>query len=491
MRAISTCIFVAFFFSSSARSEDSYLLIGGGPTLDSSHVSMEKNAIWIQELLNGFSFASGETWYGMGVSEKPSVLYHAADESISKQWEPLARVFNKSESNNLRLRKSRIQSNMGPYTYRKVADALNSQVGSLKVKDSLFVIFSGHGSRSKGERYELNALRLLHDQKYTAKSFSEVLASVPEGSHVRFLLPQCYSGGFIRSVFRMPGHPTLSSLMPSVCGFVSVPETQISEGCTVGVNADDYRDYSTYFFSALAGHRRNGEALPVNPDIDHDGRVSLLEAHYYAFSEAQSSDLPTSTSEYVLELAQPWYARWLPRFEQSPDNPYVKVGRRLANRTAIDYEHAWTLLRVRMKLQSETDDLKDLMDEEGKVLRRLRLSILSRLSEVSKVVYKPLSESVTKSPPEEAQQAIDWIREQADYPHLVELQDKMESLKIAHLDIRRRLMQLEKMQRTKKLAILFDRIREIGTGQEKAAFKDLHQCESWSPPQNQDSVGTP
>jgi hypothetical protein len=52
---------------------------------------------------------------------------------------------------------------------------------------------------------------------------------------------------------------------------------------------------------ALSGTRRDGTPLPELADFDHDGTFGLLDAHTWARIEANSFDVPTTTSERWLE----------------------------------------------------------------------------------------------------------------------------------------------------------------------------------------------
>ena len=481
MHPVARLALLLIAFSGLARSENSYLIVGGGPYPVDYDASMERNVVWLENLVPQWNFSGGEIWYGLGAGGKPDVLFQDADRPAVSQWEPLARVFNEAVNNRLRLSHNQVKANAGAFTYDNVSAVLERQVGALKRGDSLFFIYSGHGSRSREEAYEMNGLRLLGDKRYTAKSFSEVLQSAAAGSHVRFVLPQCFSGGFLRSVFRTPAQPTISTLMPDDCGFVSVPESRIAEGCTVGVQAAEYRDYSTYFFAALAGRSRTGEALTTDPDSDHDGQITLLEAHRYAFSEAQSTDIPSSTSEAVLEMSQPWYSRWLPRLNKTPDNPYTRLAQRIAVRIGVDSDDDWQLLSAGHALRDKVEALAQEIEATGEQARTLRLSIKSRLETVSQVKYRTLSETVEKPPSAEAQKAIDWIRSQADYPRLAALQDRVELLKQEQLEQRRQLAQFEKIHRAKQLANSFDRLEQTRPHDYLAAYDQLQQCESWSP----------
>src|SRR5690606_11213060 len=137
---------------------------------------------------------------------------------------------------------------------------------------------SGHGSYEPQHPVD-NAFRLWGETRYSAKDLNALLRKAPDGSNIRFVTPQCFSGAFMRSVFNDPESPSATDIMPQHCGFASVPENKVSEGCTPAIDVGDYRDYTTYFLAAIDGKTRTGAQLNRNPDIDRDGRVSLLEAH--------------------------------------------------------------------------------------------------------------------------------------------------------------------------------------------------------------------
>src|SRR5690606_12071652 len=96
-------------------------------------------------------------------------------------------------------------------------------------------------------------------------------------------------------------------------------------------DAGDYRDYATYFVAALAGETRVGKSLSTQPDLNGDGKVSLIEAHSYAYTEGFSKDIPFSTSDYYLELWEPWFTRWR-SLPFAANNPYWVNAQRIAYR---------------------------------------------------------------------------------------------------------------------------------------------------------------
>jgi hypothetical protein len=134
----------------------------------------------------------------------------------------------------------------------------------------------------------------------------------------------------------------------ALCGFVATSEDRGSEGCTASIDTSAYRDYSSYFFSAIHGMTINGENLAVNTDLNNDGAVTLKKAHIYILSNALAIDLSRSTSDDYLVQWQPWYFSWVPELSE-PDNLYSDISRRIALRISFKEKakHSFQLLKIR------------------------------------------------------------------------------------------------------------------------------------------------
>ena len=73
-----------------------------------------------------------------------------------------------------------------------------------------------------------------------------------------------------------------------------------------------------------------------NPDKNNDGKVGFREAYLYADMEAYARGVPRSTSEYFLELWEPWYVKWTPFDLADADNEYRIVATSIAEKLAIN-----------------------------------------------------------------------------------------------------------------------------------------------------------
>jgi hypothetical protein len=109
---------------------------------------------------------------------------------------------------------------------------------------------------------------------------------------------QCHSGGFADVIFAK-GDATGELAEQPRCGFYSTVPERVAAGCTSDIDEEDYQEYSTYFWAALSGETRQGRQL-TRPDYDHDGQISLAEAHAYVTITSPTIDIPIKTSDVFL-----------------------------------------------------------------------------------------------------------------------------------------------------------------------------------------------
>lgn len=466
---------------------DHYLLVGGGADPLSSQVSIESNVLWIESLMANVPFSTHQVLFAAGPDGPPDVVLHAPQDPEVQRWLPLARVYGEQKQALSVFRRNMVPGNLAASTKARVTDTLGRTIGSLRSGDSLFLVYNGHGSFESSRDTSKNALRLWGGPQLNVREFGAALDKAPTGATVRYLLPQCFSGGFTRSLARDPARPRASEVAPGRCGFFSVADNMIAEGCTPGVDVGEYRDYSTFFFAALAGHTRTGGALARNPDRDDDGRVSLSEAHEYAYTEGLSSDVPRATSEYYLELWQPWQARWQSFLPIAPDNPYAWRAQRLAANLGLP---TGSLAELGRSAFAQRHDLERRVVEASARLAELR--------EQEKKLRRPLDEDFRRQWPEgsqpnastyprfitvQAPAALEWIRNHPGYPALIEIQDHIERDELALLELRRQAAGMARVQRSLELASLHENFLRRASDQEHRTYDALLACEAWSLPQ--------
>ncbi len=109
------------------------------------------------------------------------------------------------------------------------------------------------------------------------------------------------AGGFADLAFwHAEAQLGLSSRSPR-CGLFAGTADRGTSGCDPNPDRQAQESYALHMAHALSGTRRDGTPLPELADFDHDGTFGLLDAHTWARIEANSFDVPTTTSERWLE----------------------------------------------------------------------------------------------------------------------------------------------------------------------------------------------
>src|SRR5690606_5952026 len=231
--AVSILIAIAALaaWSPATGADDSYILIGGGPSPDDSQVSIEQNVLWIDSVLQQAPFSHSRVLFGGGNNGVLDVIFHSDDGPEVDRWMPLARLFGKQEEARIQYRSNLVARNEGSATKERVVELLNTEINKLNAGDSLLLIYSGHGSHNPKD-VTLNALRLWGESRLDVKEFTRILNKAPVDTTIRYVLPQCFAGAFARSILRAPSKPGTEGVVTSRCGFFAVDEHNGAEGCT-------------------------------------------------------------------------------------------------------------------------------------------------------------------------------------------------------------------------------------------------------------------
>lgn len=346
------CGLIAILLSAQpAQAKDYFLTIGGGYSPAGNQVSLESNVLFLQRTLKQErpDAPPHEIYFADGDAPERDVQY--ADAAAAKSCPPAARimteVFGQADSVGLSYRNHNISDVKGP-TERSAISRRFRQLGrELKSGDRLIVYVTGHGSEPKGgasgdddydyryddEKQEWVAsypdddddqakatsndttLFLWNDERVAASEFGGWLDRLPEEVEVVLIMVQCYSGGFAHAIFNQNNADLGLSSRPR-CGFFSQVHDRPAAGCTPEMREAEYKEYSTYFWAALAGASRTGEPID-RPDYNGDGAVSFAEAHAYVIVESDTIDIPVCTSEALL--------RRYSRLPGSPDDDRSKT----------------------------------------------------------------------------------------------------------------------------------------------------------------------
>ncbi len=461
---------LTLLITGSAWAERKIIQIGGGNRIDNSQGQIEDNVIWLSEILRrssddvvNFFAAGGEA------AVKDVSLYGA--KARDPLLEPITRVFDDRDAARLAFKSNRVPDLSGSMVEEEVTPALERILDGLGSDSDLLLIYNGHGGHNR-EDVRLNTLKTWRDGRLDVEEMDRILDHAPQDASVRFIFPQCYSGGFYYLIYDDPHASRIAS--QNRCGFFAESPFEESEGCSLDTNKEEYRDYSTYFFAPLNGATRNGEPLPVNPDLDGNGAVSFRESHLYALMVGESKDLSRSTSEMYLEAWEPWYLRW--SHEENRDSVYWKIAEYIARSRQLSLD-GWELAKAKRRLQQRIDEVVRKQQEHEESIEAIAEGIRSEVVLKWPEVEHPYTRAYLNLMQSGAASVAAAIRELPDYSRLVELQNGLDRLSAQELALERDKSQIDRIQRMKRLARLERQFSRFAGDEEKGDYERLVTCE--------------
>lgn len=462
-----------------ARAEDHVWIIGGGPYPDHSQVQIEINVNFVLDTLREQQpAAQTHVYFADGNSPGADIKLEVADRADARSGlQPLARVFDQQFQDASEYRNHEVAPVAGGTEAAALAARLREEFARLKAGDRALIIFNGHGLRGEKDAAE-NTLRLWNDTEMTVRELEGLLGQIQPAVPVRFVMTQCYSGGFARLI--RPGADDVTGLAAgNRCGFMAEAEDRESEGCTASVDIGDYRDYTTYFFAALRGQTVLGEPLPVNPDEDEDGAVTLREAHHYVLNQAHNADLPRATSEVYLERWQPWYLRWIDTGGE-PDNEFGTLARELAAATGLPPSGRALISELDARRRDHARQIAELDSEDevlGPGIRELQHAMQQDLVMLWPALDQPYTHHYRELLADGTAAVQAAIVADPRYERLVAMQARRDSIETELLYLDRDSTRLDRIRRLRKLARLRAQFERHASAREREEFSRLSRCE--------------
>ena len=450
--------------TSVVEARDYAWIIGGGYDLQSSQAQIEKNVSWAADVIRSRSPATQlKIYFDDGNDPLKDVLeWHPVNDSDDRML-PLARIYDTYIASGEQYRNHTINNVAGSTDTESMLPQLVKDFAELQQGDQALLIYNGHGGQQTPDPLT-NVMWLWNDSSLDVRGMDKLLSNIDPAVPLRFVFTQCYSGGFAY----------LTHKQTNRCGFMAVPPDRQAEGCSAAVDIGDYRDYSTYFFAALSGRSRTGKPLQRDPDLDHDGQVSLYEAHLYALRTAVSSDLPRSTSETFLLDWRPWYQRLFAT--DSPDNQYARISKTLKQRYAI--HNRTDIAKRRRALQQRLDEYRNARAHLVRLIkqrsRKLRAELERRWPEVSYAYTRNFVHFLQH----DLDAAVAYLLANSDYTDLVSKQKEYQLLKKQRLAVERELMQLQKIDFLDTLASTYDYFQQHANEADRQQYQRLFACEN-------------
>jgi len=461
-----------------ARAEIEIIQVGGGESIENTQGQIESNVVWLSQILLQLS-SRLTNFFGAGTSPEKDVAYWSPDAKPTVM-DPLTRIFASMKESQLVYRHNRLERVDGPTSKAELTKALTKKMSEVEPKGEVLLIYNGHGGLSYKSRGGVswpdprgNYLRLWGSEQMSIAEVDAIFDQAPPDATIRFIFPQCYSGAFARLIYESPDSDRPAQ--QNRCGFLSQSAWAQSEGCSLNINKDTFRDYTTYYFAPLYGQTRTDEPLPGNPDLDGDGMLSYREGHFYALRYGESKDLSRSTSEAFLEDWEPWYLRW-DTISENEDSLYWDLAQAVADRNDLSLDGR-DLRKHRQLLRMELDRIRSQRKDLEEKIEASQSAIQGRIKRRWPELLHPYTEAYRRLLDAELPAITAFVTADPGYADLSDDQDRLIEIEQQELAADRRLAQAEKVIRFKKLARLEAQFERFASAEDRSFLERLRGCE--------------
>lgn len=469
------------------RGEDHFLTIGGGYSPTGNQVSLEKNVLYFQRLLSDMHLASQPHEIFFSDGDDPHRDVEFADPSLPAPRANLllARIFSKEDLLEYRFRTHQVPGIRGASSPDNL-DRWFSEVGSrLKAGDRLIIYLTGHGG--KGTDIQNPHFFMWNRKQMTMKDFAAKLDKLPESVPVVLVMVQCYSGGFANAIFK-DGDAKTGMSAANRCGFYATVPDRPAAGCTADIRDENYKEYSTSFWSAICGRSRTGQVV-APPDYDHNGHVSFAEAHAYTVLASDTIDIPVKTSDAFLRAFSKTKADKMPEL-LTVDSPYDAL---LATASPIDRAvleglssqlglsgepRAKAARDLAAKVEKDRGGLnrgkKQLNDKYQAARRQIAESLKLRCPELENPWHPQSIEDLRSNGPE----IVAAIESHESYSTLNQMHDELEQRSTQSLDLERRWAKCQRFLRFAENVALAANLAKVASQELQARYQALLASES-------------
>ena len=344
-----------------------WIAAGGGPTPEYNQLSVEDDLALFADTLGA---AEGMLFFAGGPGTRSVQVLDVARRGEQVAGE-IADFFDARAGRDAHYRATRLALH-GPAT---VGATLGAIERALTADDGPLTVFlAGHGTA--GEAPGDAALLMWGDEALSPAALAETLDRAPSSRTVRVVITSCYSGGFGEIAYR-GARAELGVAETDRCGFFAAPWDLQASGCDPDPDRAVHEGYAIHFLAALRGKDREGRDARSALDLDHDGHVSLREAHARAVIASSSLDVPTTTSETWLRAAAP---------ERGAEKPYAlpevdAVVAAMAQRTGLvgrETSARAELTRRHERMTRLSDEMVAIDEDEASAYRSAAAALLSR-----------------------------------------------------------------------------------------------------------------
>ena len=480
-----TTLLGLLFIGSIASARDHVLVIGGGPSPASSQLSIERNVVFIRQALAnmGRTDIQPEVLFASGPEAVPDVCVDQTT-AVPRAIKLLADIVGESKGINLGYRCHDVGSVQGPADRPTIFQSLERYAKELKQGDRLVIYVTGHGG--KGNPSTNGMLHTWNDGELRVRDFAEALDAFSPDVEVIVVMVQCYSGTFANLVFES-GDPEKSASRHHRAGFFATVDSRPAAGCTADTKIEDYKEYSTSFFAALAGKSRDGQEVHAE-DIDGDGHISMAEAHAFTVENSPTIDICYRTSDRFLEKEA--------RLDSKDEKLMPKEASLAALKEVADpiRRHVIDKLVAELEINAESPlaDAEKLSKEISEDRRRTRALIGSIDNNAGKMAKKIKDVLIVRWPflnnpwhPEthtlvanESDDVVKFIEGQSGFVAWKRLVDRAKTLRTQDLNKERKWAKAQRLILTAKSIVRAENLRREGSAELVDRYEQLLRLEN-------------
>jgi hypothetical protein len=469
-----------------ATARDYFLTIGGGYAPEGNQASLEKNVLFFQRLLKEQNVPSQwQSAFFADGTDAGKDLQVKDLEAIPKANRLMAEFFGSERDLGMMYRNHEVPGVRDSTRAANIRQWFSDVGRTMRRGDRLILYVTAHGEQSddRDNPYD-TAISLWGNQSLTVTEVVELLDRLPEGVRVVAIMVQCYTGGFARFIYN-EADPDKGLSRQERCGFFATVHDRQAAGCTPDVDEASYVEYSTYFWEALGGRTRTGQAIQ-RPDYDGDGLVSFAEAHAYTVLKADTIDLPLKTSGEFLSV-ESQFADEQHRELLSEDAPYDVVYKLATPEERAILDSLSQQLELTGNARIETAQNESQAPRRGSRRRQRGRSSGQRAARLRDMIADDLEQRWPELANVLNPGSIELVTTRRDafvqaveqHPRYREYRDQME-LAARRPDPQKRRVKFERFLRTTEDVILRENLKRLGDERRLAQYGALVAAESTS-----------
>jgi hypothetical protein len=474
-------LLVSLHSCSVIRGEDHFLTIGGGESPTNNQVSLEKNILYLQRFLSeaGLGSMAHDIYFANGKETGRDIQLVDPTTPPPRVNALLAQLFNNEDNLDASYRAHSIPGVRGAANRGTIGKWFETTGAKLAAGDRLFIYFSGHGG--KGNPARNTTLALWNEGGMPVKEFVGLLDKLDPKVQVVLIMVQCHAGGFADVIFKDAQAGTAMSKAER-CGFFATSHDRLAAGCTSDIDEDNYREYSTYFWAALYGKTRTGQAVR-RPDYDEDGHVSLSEAHAYVQITSDTIDIPVATSDIFLRScskAEKGKAEMVNGEEDveklislataaqkavieglSSQLSLTQVGRMAETRAAAD--------KIDKERKGLDPQKRKLQRDQGQLRGQIQGTVKQKWPELSNPWHPKTSEILKK----EGDDVVKAIEGHPRYKRFDELSHEIEGIDARNRDLERKWVKCQRLMQTLQSIALAANLEKVVTPELQEKYREI------------------